>query len=298
MDLKYTVNDRMISSIVSIAEKIGRIKEIRHAHKHVDFDIMCNVKNLQDILNLENIDYPERTIRGFLNHKFIEQANLEDFHFKRISNPTTVYANIKKYKPDDLKAFLKIAGVFASYGLDRDELKIAINTLRNQEKAFALRIAKFCYFTYSYTTDNYLIQTWLIILFYNETGCILYLPYAKTIERDYSIYKLGEYYNDILTAKCEKANSLNPCIEFYLSFIDSILTQSLEVDYKLSKPILGRVEMLKDKIKEPFSRKDYRTYYDISGSAASKDLKEAVDKGILIVKGDKINARYWYKVVL
>ena len=56
--------------------------------------------------------------------------------------------------------------------------------------------------------------------------------------------------------------------------------------------------MLKDKIKEPFSRKDYRTYYDISGSAASKDLKEAVDKGILIVKGDKINARYWYKVVL
>lgn len=56
--------------------------------------------------------------------------------------------------------------------------------------------------------------------------------------------------------------------------------------------------MLKDKIKEPFSHKDYWTYYDISGCAASKDLKEAVDRGILIVKGDKINARYWYKVVL
>lgn len=90
-------------------------------------------------------------------------------------------------------------------------------------------------------------------------------------------------------------NSLYPFIEFYLSVIDTILTQSLEVDYKLSKPILGRVEILKGKIKEPFSRKDYRAYYDISESAASKDLKEAVDKGILIIKGNKINARHMYK---
>lgn len=80
-----------------------------------------------------------------------------------------------------------------------------------------------------------------------------------------------------------------------MSIIDSILTQSLEVDYKLSNPILGRVAMLNGKIKEPFSRKGYLTYYDISGSAASKDLKEAVDKGILIIEGDKINARYQYK---
>lgn len=298
MDLKYIITNKMISSIVSISEKIGRIKEIREAHKHIDFGMMCNVQNLQDILHLENMDYPEQAIVDFLNYKLPERLDMDDFRLKRIYEATATYVNIKKYKPDDLKTFLKIAGIFTNYELDRDGLKTAINILRNKEKAFILRIAEFCYLTYNYNPDNYLIQTWLISLFYNEIGCVLYLPYAKAIEREYSVYKLGEYYDDVLAAKCKKAKSLHPSIEFYMSIIDSILIQSLELDYKLSKPILGRVEMVKGKIKEPFSRKDYLAYYDISGSAASKDLKDAVDKGILIIKGDKINARYWYKVVL
>lgn len=46
MALKYTITNKMISSIVPISEKIGRIKEIRQMHKHIDFDMMCNVKNL------------------------------------------------------------------------------------------------------------------------------------------------------------------------------------------------------------------------------------------------------------
>lgn len=295
MALKYTITNKMISSIVSISEKIGRIKEIRQTHKHIDFDLMCNVTNVQDILNLESIDYPEQAIVDFLNHKLPEQADLEDFRFKTIYETIAIYANIKKYKPNNLKTFLKIASVFTNYELDIDGLKTAINILRNKEKVFIVRIAEFCNLTYNYNPDNYLIQIWLTILFYNEIGCILYLPYAKTLEREYSLHKLGEYYDDVLAAKCKKANSLHPSIEFYLSIIDSILIQSLELDYKLSKPILGRVEMLKGKIKEPFCRKDYLTYYDISGSAASKDLKDAVDKGILIIEGDKINARYWYR---
>lgn len=295
MALEYTITNKMISSIVSISEKIGRIREIRHTHKHIDFDMLCNVKNVQDILNLENIDYPEQAIEDFLNHKFPAQADLPDFVLKKINEFNTIYANIKQYKSDDLKTFFKTASVFTSYELDKDELKIAINISRNQEKAFILRVAEFCYITYDYNPDSYLIQTWLIVLFYNEIGSILYLPYAKAIEREYSSDKPGEYYDNILAAKCKEANSLYPCIEFYLSIIDSILTQSIEVDYELSRPISGRVERLKGKIKEPFSRKDYMKYYNISTATASKDLKAAVERSILITKGDKINAKYWYR---
>lgn len=295
MVLKYSITNKMILSIVSISEKIGRIKEIRQTHKHIDFDMLCNVKNVQDIFYLENIDYPEQAILNFFNHKLPEQVNMEDFRFKRIYKAIDAYANIKKYKPDDLKTFLEIASVFTNYELDKDGLKTIINIFRNKEKVFLVRITEFCHLTYNYNSDNYLIQTWLIILFYNEIGSILYLPYAKTIEKEHGVYKLGEYYDDVLAAKCKKANSLYPCVEFYLSIIDSILTQSLEVDNKLSNPILGRIEILKGKIKEPFSRKDYMAYYKLSGSTASKDLKEAVDKGILIIRGNKINARYWYK---
>ena len=42
----------------------------------------------------------------------------------------------------------------------------------------------------------------------NELGSIINLPYARVMEREYFIDKLGEYYNDALTAKCKKVNSL------------------------------------------------------------------------------------------
>ncbi|MFT3995292.1 MAG: hypothetical protein QM660_13345 [Dysgonomonas sp.] len=295
MILEYPITDRIISSVASISEKIGRIKEIRNVHKHIDFDMKCNVKNVQDIFNLRNISYSEEAIMDTLSHKLPVKINFENLRFKEINKIIGVYANIKKYKPNDLNAFFKIANILSYYELEKDELETAINTLRNQKKAFVLRLAEFCHQLYGYTPDNDLIQVWLIVLFYNELGSILYLPYASLIEREYSIDKLGEYYNDALADKCKKVNSLYPFIEFYLSVIDSILTHSIETDYNLSNPISGRVEILKGKIQEPFSRKDYMKYYNISTATASLDLRKAVDKGILIIDGDKRNARYLYK---
>lgn len=96
MALKYTITNKMISSIVSISEKIGRIKEIRQMHRHIDFDLMCNVPNVQDILNLENINYPEQAIIDFLNHKRPEQVDIKAFRPKRIYETVDVYSKHKK----------------------------------------------------------------------------------------------------------------------------------------------------------------------------------------------------------
>lgn len=41
MILEYVITDNMISSVVSISEKIGRLKEIRESNKHIDFDTQC-----------------------------------------------------------------------------------------------------------------------------------------------------------------------------------------------------------------------------------------------------------------
>lgn len=83
MVLKYSITNKLILSIVSISEKIGRIKEIRQTHKHIDFHMLCNVKNVQDILYLENIDYPEQAILNFFKHKLPERVNMEDFRLKK-----------------------------------------------------------------------------------------------------------------------------------------------------------------------------------------------------------------------
>lgn len=44
MMAEYTITNKMVSYIVSISEKIGRIKEIRNVHRHIDFDRACMLK--------------------------------------------------------------------------------------------------------------------------------------------------------------------------------------------------------------------------------------------------------------
>ena len=128
--------------------------------------------------------------------------------------------------------------------------------------------------------------------FYKEHGIILSLAYNNYLKEQKQVNNLFDFFPEILLR-----TDLSR-YELFLSVIDILLDECIEYYYELSNPKSGRIEVLKGIIKEPFSRKDYMAYYKLSGSAASKDLKEAVDKGILIMKGDKINARYWYKVSL
>ncbi len=58
-----------------------------------------------------------------------------------------------------------------------------------------------------------------------------------------------------------------------------------------------RVELFQKKVdKKNFTRKDYlEQYKNISSATASRDLRSAVEAGLLIIKGDKRTARYRYK---
>jgi len=60
---------------------------------------------------------------------------------------------------------------------------------------------------------------------------------------------------------------------------------------------MDRIEIFEDIIKnKEFSRQDYlRHNKEISPATASRDLKNAVDKGILIKKGDKRLTIYKFK---
>jgi predicted HTH transcriptional regulator len=58
-----------------------------------------------------------------------------------------------------------------------------------------------------------------------------------------------------------------------------------------------RIKLFKEiSVSSSFSRQEYmRHFKDISSATASRDLKEAVDKGILIKIGDKRMTRYKFK---
>lgn len=288
MILEYKITDKMISSVVSISEKIGRLKEIRRVNKHIDFDQACIIKNIQRILKGKNIIYPDKVISDSLGPEHsIRKEDVEsilpviEFYAIHLTNKE-LDINIYAEAYNSNKYFEEIP----TWKLDR-----IIERIDFSPQFFLYSIADFCNECNNLTPD-YFIEGWLINRFYKEHGIILGLTYNNYLEEQKEVDVFAHFLAQTPFYKDP------PRYEFFLSAIDTLLDGCIKYYYELSNPKSGRVELLRGTIKEPFSRKDYRAYYNISGSAASKDLKEAVDRGILIAKGDKINTRYWYKVVL
>lgn len=297
MALEYTITNKMISYVVSISEKIGRIKEIRRTHKHIDFDMLCTIRNIQNTLHYLEISYPDKYITQLISKDILHTNTLNKKDYKIIQKVVNLYIEVTKHKYSNIDSLVKEynkSGLFRKVSIANIKNITERNNPSTSSNFFLYNITEFCCDSF-YKMNDVIEEFLLITLFYREYGMILYLPYNKYFEQEKYIVSNKINHFDNAESLSQESNSKYPLYEFYLSIIDSIVEESVEVHYKLANPISGRVAVLQGTIKEPFSRKDYMAYYKLSGSAASKDLKEAVDKGILIIKGDKINARYMYK---
>jgi Fic family protein len=116
-----------------------------------------------------------------------------------------------------------------------------------------------------------------------------FLPVESLIKSKHT-----EYYR-ILGESDNKGNS-SGFIEFMLQIINESLEELLtnQVFNLTSK---DRIAIFKDKIQKSFfTRQDYmRLFKDISTATASRDLKLAVDKGLLEKTGDKRLTQYKFK---
>lgn len=296
MILEYTITDKMIFSVVSISEKIGRIKEIRDTHKHIDFDTMCNVKNIQNALQYRGVSYPDHMIMALLENRLStkeihsEVVKMEVDKFRKLKNSKKIGGNY--FHPSrfaELSLNTKVVKKQAEIP------KNVIQKLASPDKFFLYRVAEFCDACNGVTSETDLIQLWITTLFLEEYNMLLYFPYKNILRLESSVRKKGKRLIDSLEYEANEHNDRYLLIEFYLLVIDSVLDESIRIHHKLVNPTSDRVQTLRGTIIEPFSRKDYMKYYKISTATASLDLKKAVEKGVLITEGDKRNARYWYK---
>jgi Fic family protein len=100
-----------------------------------------------------------------------------------------------------------------------------------------------------------------------------------------------EYY-DVL-AECDKEGKSTKFIEFILEAIDESLGELLMLQNR-SLTEEGRIDYFLATYQDQFfTRKDYlNTFKDISSSTASRDIKYAVEKGLITKQGDKRTAKY------
>ena len=113
-----------------------------------------------------------------------------------------------------------------------------------------------------------------------------YLPIESIVKQ-----KQKEYYSTL--SKCDKLGDSTLFILFMLNVISDVLDGVLATTH----PILdknGRIEIARMKFKNiSFTRKDYLLEFkDISAPTASRDLKNAVDNGIISKSGQQRMTEY------
>jgi Fic family protein len=100
-----------------------------------------------------------------------------------------------------------------------------------------------------------------------------------------------EYYRVLST--CDKEGKSTKFIDFMLSMINKTIDQLLEEYQPKKLQESDRIRIFLEQCSTPFSRKDYLVYFpNLSTATASRDLRNAVDAGILLKTGDKMKTVY------
>ena len=128
-------------------------------------------------------------------------------------------------------------------------------------------------------------RLWQTSILMDEYPLFGFLPFETLISKNQTAYY------DALSAS-DKEGKSTKFIEYMLSIIDQSLNELLENSLKkLSNE--ERILIFVEKYGDEFTRKDYLNYFrELSSATASRDLKKAVENGIITKEGDKKTTTY------
>jgi Fic family protein len=132
-------------------------------------------------------------------------------------------------------------------------------------------------------------RLWQTLILKDKFPVFEFLPIESVIKA-----RQVEYYEAL--GRSDNTGQSTSFIEFMLEVIEESLEDLLSIQ-NITLSYSDRVDTFKDNVREGnFSRKDYlRQFKNISVATASRDLKSAVDRGIIKKTGDKNTTRYSYK---
>lgn len=314
----YKITNTILSLISLISEKIGEVKSARLVKPPTELRKRNRIKTIQSSLEIEGNTLTEEQITDLLNNKRVLAPQKDIIEVK---NAIKVYADLGKLKVTDLDSLCRAHGVLmnglienagqlrrSSVGIVKgDELAhlappgpmvypLLKDLFEYLKKDDDLWIIKSCVFHYEFEFihpfgdgNGRMGRLWQTLILKQYSPVFEFLPIELIIKE-----RQQEYYH-VLGISDRKGNSTS-FIEFMLDIINSSLEDLLHTQ-NLTLSGADRVNLFKGIIEsQAFTRQDYlRHNKEISSATASRDLKEAVDNGIIEKNGDKRMTKYNFR---
>ena len=314
----YEITNKILELISSISEQIGEIKAARLIKPPTELRKRNRIKTIQSSLEIEGNTLTVEQITDLINKKRVLAPKKDILEVK---NAIQVYSKLESLNAYDLNSLcsahkILMAGLVdnpgelrkTSVGIVKGEdiahiappgdmviplMKDLFYYLKNDKD---LLLIKSCVFHYEFEFIHPFIdgngrlgRLWQTMILKDYSKVFEFLPIETLIKESQQ-----DYYN--VLGKSDNQGSSTSFIEFMLEIINIALDDLLKTQ-NLTATDSDRINLFKDLIgNKEFSRQDYLRYNkDISSATASRDLKNAVDNGILIKNGDKRLTKYRFK---
>jgi Fic family protein len=318
MNPPYQVTTKILEQIASIAEKIGEINAAYLYKPPTELRKKNRIKTIQSSLEIEGNSLSLDQVTAILDNKKVIAPKKDVLEVK---NAIKSYESLDNYNYTSLTSFCKahatlMNGLIENAGKIRtksvgilkgskvthiappgDIVKSLVKELFDYlKKDRDLLLIKSCVFHYEiefihpFMDGNGRIgRLWQTLILKQYSPVFEFLPIESLIKA-----KQNDYYR-ILGESDNKGDSTG-FIEFMLQIINESL-EELFTNQNVNLTSKDRLAIFKEKIgKSNFNRQDYlRHFRDISTATASRDLKLAVESGLLDKSGDKRTTSYKFK---
>jgi Fic family protein len=314
----YKITTRMLELIASISEKIGEVNAAYLYKPPTELRRKNRIKTIQSSLEIEGNSLSLDQVTAILDNKRIIAPKKDILEVK---NAIKAYENIESYNPTSLTSFCKAHGILMNDLIEnagkirtksvgilkgatvthiappgdvvRSLVKDLFDYLKKDKDLLLIKSCVFHYeieFIHPFMDGNGRMgRLWQTVILRKYSPVFESLPIELLIKA-----RQTEYYR-ILGESDNKGDSTG-FIEFMLQIINESLEELL-TNQNVNLTSQDRIAIFKEKIgKSTFNRQDYmRHFKDISTATASRDLKLAVNDGILNKTGDKRMTSYKFK---
>ncbi|MCC6182255.1 MAG: Fic family protein [Bacteroidia bacterium] len=311
----YEITSLILKYISSISEKIGEVNAKYLVKTNPSLRKQNKIKTIHSSLSIEGNTLSEEQITAILENKRVVGPQKDIIE---VLNALEVYKNINILKHHSEKDFLKAhkmlmkdlienSGKYRTKGVGIVKgpkvehvapphenvpflMKDLFQYLKDKSEISLIKSCVFHYemeFIHPFMDGNGRMgRLWQTLILMEEYPVFEFLPFETLISKNQTAY----YHS--LSASDNEGKSTK-FIEYMLSTIDKSLNELLENTTTTKLTDENRVQVFLENFVDEFTRKDYLNYFkDLSSATASRDLKKAVEMGIITKNGDKKTTTY------